>query len=118
VRDVDEAISFYVDKLGFTKAEDRSLGDYRWVLVRPPDTRDVGINLDLARTPEEPTLVGKQAGGQPLFALETDDCLRDYRELKARGVRFEAAPEIRPYGTGVTMQDLYGNRIFLNEEPS
>ena len=52
----------------------------------------------------------------PLFSIETDDCLGDYHALKARGVEFEGEPETQPYGTGVLLKDLYGNRIYLNQD--
>ena len=117
VLDHDAALAFYTDKLGFVVAEDKRLGDYRWLVVRAPDG-EVGLSLDLARTDEERALVGRQAARQPLFGLSTADCLRDYRELKARGVTFDGEPHVRPYGTGVMLEDLYGNRIYLNQEPS
>ena len=117
VNDQEEARRFYVDKLGFVVSEDNRLGDYRWLLVRPPDTLDISINLDLAKTEQQRALVGQQGGGQPLFALATDDCRRDFTAMKARGVVFEGEPTTMPYGTGVLLQDLYGNKLYLNEDP-
>src|SRR6266545_3184781 len=108
VTDQDDALAFYTQKLGFEVAEDKRMGDYRWLIVRLPDNRAAGINLALATSDEQRALVGKQAAGDPLFGIETDDCLRDYREMKARGVSFMGEPEVRPYGTGVMLQDLYG----------
>ena len=52
-----------------------------------------------------------------VFAI-TDNCLRDYQHLKGQGVHFEGEPNVMPYGTGVTLHDLYGNKIYLNEEPA
>jgi len=117
-RDQDEALRFYTEKLGFVLAEDARLGDYRWLVIRAPDNEEVSINLELATTPEERALVGRQGGRKPVFGITTDDCLRDYRELSARGVRFESEPRVQPYGTGVTLEDLYGNKIYLQQEPS
>src|SRR5262245_46415908 len=117
VNDQDQALEFYVDKLGVVVSEDNRMGDYRWLLVCAPDTPDVAINLELARTPAQQVLVGKQGGGKPLFALATDDCRRDFDAMKARGVVFDGEPQTMPYGTGVTLNDLYGNKIYLNEEP-
>ena len=117
VKDQEEARRFYVDQLGFQLAEDNLLGDYRWLLVRAPDNEDVCLNLEAAKTEEEKALVGRQAAGQPLFSVSTADCKRDYAALKARGVQFAGEPNVMPYGTGVMMQDLYGNRIYLNEDP-
>jgi catechol 2,3-dioxygenase-like lactoylglutathione lyase family enzyme len=118
VTDQDAARRFYVEKLGFEVAEDKRLGDYRWLLVKAPDNPEFSINLEIARTDEEKALVGRQAAAQPLFSISTDDCRRDYQELKERSVRFEGEPAVMPYGTGVMLQDLYGNRIYLNQEPT
>ncbi len=51
--DQEEARRFYVDQLGLEVAEDRLLGDYRWLLVRMPDNEEVSLNLETARTDEE-----------------------------------------------------------------
>ena len=118
VLDQEEAREFYVNQLGFKVAEDKRMGDYRWLLVQPPDTQEVTINLEFARTADEKALVGRQAASQPLFGLATDDCLRDYSELKDRGVKFEGEPKVQPWGTGVMLQDLYGNKIYLSQEPA
>jgi predicted enzyme related to lactoylglutathione lyase len=118
VNDQDQALRFYVDQLGFVMREDKRLGDYRWLLVSAQQSKDeVSINLELARTPEQQALVGKQGGGKPVFALATENCDRDVRALKARGVTFDGEPRTMPYGTGVTLNDLYGNKIYLNEDP-
>jgi catechol 2,3-dioxygenase-like lactoylglutathione lyase family enzyme len=111
----DEALEFYTRKLGLGVAEDSKLGDYRWLLVRLPDNKEFCINLDVARTSEQKALVGRQAADLPLFSIETDDCVGEYRILKERGVEFDGEPEVRPYGTGVLMKDLYGNKIYINQ---
>jgi catechol 2,3-dioxygenase-like lactoylglutathione lyase family enzyme len=116
VNDQDEALEFYTNKLGFEVAEDRTLGDYRWLLVRSPDNNEFCINLDAARSAEQKALVGHQAADLPLFSIETDDCLGEYKTLKERGIEFDGKPEVRPYGTGVLMKDLYGNRIYINQD--
>lgn len=118
VLDQEDARKFYVNQLGFNVAEDKRMGDYRWLLVRPPDTQEVTINLEFARTQDEKALVGRQAAGQPIFGLATDDCLRDYRDMLSRGVKFEGEPKVQPWGTGVMLQDLYGNKIYLSQEPA
>ena len=116
VKDQAEARRFYIDKLDFVVAEDRRLGDYRSLLVRPPGTGDVAINLQAAQTDRQRALVGEQGGGQPVFGLATDDCRRDYAVMKAHGVVFEGEPTAMPYGTGVMLRDLYGNKLYLNED--
>jgi catechol 2,3-dioxygenase-like lactoylglutathione lyase family enzyme len=116
VNNHDEALEFYTKKLGFEVAEDTTMGDYRWLLVRLPDNEEFCINLDVAKTGEQQALVGRQAADLPLFSIDTDDCLGEYRALKARGVEFDGEPEVRPYGTGVLMKDLYGDKIYLNQD--
>jgi lactoylglutathione lyase len=116
VNNLDEALEFYTKRLGFEVAEDSTLGDYRWLLVRLPDNKEFGINLDVAKTSEQRGLVGRQAGDAPLFSIETDDCMSEYKALKERGVEFEGEPQVRPYGTGVLMKDLYGNKIYINQD--
>ena len=118
VKDQDEALRFYVDKLGFKVVEDNRLGDYRWLLITAPDNHEFSVNLEIAKTDEEKRLVGRQAAAQPLFSMSTDDCKKDYAELKRHGVVFEGEPKVMPYGTGVMMQDLYGNKIYLNQNPA
>jgi Glyoxalase/Bleomycin resistance protein/Dioxygenase superfamily len=68
VTDQDQALRFYLDRLGFIMSEDKRLGDYRWLLVSPTQHQDVAINLELARTPEQQALVGRQAGQTCLCA--------------------------------------------------
>jgi catechol 2,3-dioxygenase-like lactoylglutathione lyase family enzyme len=117
VRDYDEAIRFYTDKLGFTVSEDVTLGEDRWVVLSLPDSRQPGLALSLARMESDRAVVGNQAGSFPLFGLGTDDCLGEYRRMKERGVVFHGEPQSEPWGTGVLLEDLYGNTIYLNQEP-
>jgi len=110
VRDYDEAIAFYTERLGFSLVEDTPLGGgKRWVLVAPPGP---GTALLLARaaTDEQASRVGNQTGGRVFLFLHTDDFWRDYRVLVARGIEFARAPSREPYGTVAVFLDLYGNR--------
>jgi catechol 2,3-dioxygenase-like lactoylglutathione lyase family enzyme len=116
VTDQEAALRFYVELLGFEVAEDRRMGDYRWLLVKAPDNQEFSINLEVAKTSEEKALVGRQAAGQPLFSIATDNCQRDYDDMKGRGVQFEGEPKTMPYGTGVMLKDLHGNKIYLNQD--
>jgi Glyoxalase/Bleomycin resistance protein/Dioxygenase superfamily len=70
----------------------------------------------LAKSPEDLTLVGRQAGSFPFLALDTADCAGDYQALKTRGVTFHGEPKTGPWGTGVLLEDLYGNKVFLSQE--
>jgi len=117
VKDQDSAIVFYTRKLGFVVAEDLPFGPKRWVTLRLPDDQTLSIALNLAESEVDLAQVGKQAGSQPLLAIEVDDCLKEYGRMKDAGVKFHGEPQVQPYGTGVTLEDLYGNKIYMNQEP-
>jgi catechol 2,3-dioxygenase-like lactoylglutathione lyase family enzyme len=117
VDDQDRAIEFYTRLLGFAVAEDVPFGQKRWVTLRRPDDTGVSLTLNLAETETDRAAVGKQAGAQPFLAIEVDDCLGEYVRMKGAGVKFHGEPQVQPYGTGVTLEDLYGNRIYMNQEP-
>jgi predicted enzyme related to lactoylglutathione lyase len=116
VRDYDEALEFYVDKLGFERIEDTDLGEgKRWVRVRPAGSTGAGILLARAVSDTQNASVGNQAGGRVFVFLETDDFWRDYHRLVERGVAFVRPPSDEPYGTVAVFEDLYGNRFDLIE---
>jgi len=116
VRDYDEALAFYVDKLGFERLEDTDLGHgKRWVRVRPVGSDGAGILLARAVSDEQRAAVGHQTGGRVFAFVETDDFWRDYRQLAANGVTFVRPPTEEPYGTVAVFADLYGNRFDLIE---
>jgi catechol 2,3-dioxygenase-like lactoylglutathione lyase family enzyme len=117
VRDYDEAIEFYSKKLGFELQEDAAFGESRWVTLSLPDQRDVTIALELARTDDDQALVGKQGGSFAFLGMYTDDCMSDYNRMKALNLKFQGEPTSGPWGTGVLFEDLYGNRIFMSQEP-
>ncbi|MDQ3270049.1 MAG: VOC family protein [Pseudomonadota bacterium] len=112
VRDYDEAIAFYRDKLGFTVVEDsyRPEQDRRWVLIAPAASSGPTLLLARASTPEQESFVGNQAGGRVFLFLTTDDFRRDYEAMQAAGVVFVRAPSVEDYGTVAVFEDLYGNR--------
>jgi catechol 2,3-dioxygenase-like lactoylglutathione lyase family enzyme len=114
VRDYDEALSFYVEKLGFEKLEDTHLGDgKRWVRVAPRGSTGAGILLVRAVGDRQQASVGNQTGGRVFIFVETDDFWRDYEALKANGVSFVRPPSEERYGTVAVFEDLYGNRFDL-----
>jgi predicted enzyme related to lactoylglutathione lyase len=116
VHDYDEALAFYVGKLGFEQLEDTDLGGgKRWVRVRPPGSTGTGILLARAVTAEQQESVGNQTGGRVFVFVETDNFARDHRALVERGVRFVRPPSTEPYGTVAVFEDLYGNRFDLIE---
>lgn len=108
VRDYDEALAFYVGKLGFVLNEDLDQGSKRWVRVTP---RGGQTSLILARasTPEQAARIGDQTGGRIWLFLETDDFDRDHAAFTAAGVRFREQPRDEPYGKVSVFEDLYGN---------
>ena len=109
VRDYDEAIGWFTRCLGFGLIEDTDLGNgKRWVLVaaRGGGSR---LLLALAEDPRQQAAVGQAAGGRVAFFLQTDDFVRDYQAMKARGVTFCEAPRHEVYGTVAVFEDLYGN---------
>ena len=111
VRDYDEAIAFFTEKLGFELAEDSPLGEgKRWVVVAPPGSAGTKLLLAKAVTPEQIARIGDQAGGRVFLFLHTDDFLRDYEAMRSRGVRFLEAPRQEAYGTVAVFEDLYGNK--------
>lgn len=120
VRDYDEALDFYVGKLKFACVEDtrQPEQDKRWVVVAPPGSSGTALLLARASTPEQRSLVGNQAGGRVFLFLETDDFRRDYRAMRAAGIRFVREPREEPYGTVAVFEDLYGNRWDLIERTS
>ena len=109
VREYDEAIEFYVEKLGFTLLEDTDLGGgKRWVRVGFPGSTGAALLLARAVTPEQIASIGNQTGGRVFIFIETDDFERDYEKMRARGVEFARPPRREPYGTVAVFKDLYG----------
>jgi len=111
VRDYDEAIDFYVGKLGFELLEDsyQPAQDKRWVVVAPPGGVGATLLLAKASKPEQHAFVGNQAGGRVFLFLNTDNFWRDYERLRAMDVTFVRAPKEEEYGTVAVFEDLYGN---------
>jgi catechol 2,3-dioxygenase-like lactoylglutathione lyase family enzyme len=112
VREYDEALAFYVGKLGFTLVEDSFVPEQnkRWVVIAPPGAAGQGAKLLLARgsSPEQVSRVGNQTGGRVFLFLYTDDFWRDFNAYKAQGVEFVRDPSEAPYGTVAVFKDLYG----------
>ncbi len=113
VRDYDEAIGFYVGKLGFTLVADeyQPEQDKRWVLIRPLGAAEDATTILLARAskPEQKAFVGNQAGGRVFLFLATDDFDRDHAAYSAAGVEWIRPPAVQPYGKVAVFADLYGN---------
>ena len=119
VRNYDEAIAFYVSKLGFTLVEDTPVPEQnkRWVTIRPPGAADTATTILLAEasSPSQEAAVGNQTGGRVFLFLETDDFLRDHARYTAAGVEWVREPVVQSYGTVAVFKDLYGNQWDLIE---
>ena len=125
VHDQDEALDFYVGKLGWEIRNDVTmpeLGAFRWLTVSPPSQPDFAVVLmgipgppvmDAETAQEVRDLVAKGFAGTVF--LTTDDCRASYEELKSRGVEFSELPEERPYGIDSGFRDPSGNSIRLTQ---
>jgi catechol 2,3-dioxygenase-like lactoylglutathione lyase family enzyme len=116
VREYDEAIGWFSEKLGFILVEDTPLGpSKRWVIMAPVASTETRLLLARAEGREQAAQIGKQAGGRVAFFLHTDDFRRDHARMLARGVEFLEAPRHESYGTVAVFRDLYGNTWDLIE---
>jgi catechol 2,3-dioxygenase-like lactoylglutathione lyase family enzyme len=123
VKDQDEALAFYTQKLGMELRDDITLpemGGFRWLTVGPVGQPDVALTLmtvpgppvfDAETAEQLKELVAKGRVGGLFF--RTDDCRREYEELKSRGVEFSEEPTERPYGIDAGFRDDSGNQMRL-----
>ena len=104
VREQDEALAFYVEKLGFRVHTDVRNGNYRWLTVQHPDQPSFQLGLFSPGPPTHDaataqTLLAMLAkGAMPPLVLVVDDCRDAYRRMRDQGVEFTQEPEDR-YGT-------------------
>ena len=115
VRDQDEAVEFYVGKLGFSVHTDVKNGDYRWLTVQHPDQPSFQLGLFL---PQPPTVDAATAqtlreavakGAMPPLVLTVKDCKATYEALSAKGVEFIQAPISRYGQVDAGFRDPSGN---------
>lgn len=117
VRDQDEALQFYTEKLGMEKMDDIAMGEGgRWLTVTAPQQKDVQIFL--ARAYSFGMYLMDHVGKAPAWAFATDNCQETYETLSARGVNFTSPPKEKPYGIEAAFQDLYGNTFAVVQEPA
>lgn len=117
MRDYDEAIEFYTQKLQFELVEDTPLTETkRWVLVRPQNSNGFCLLLAKAVNEEQKKSVGNQSGGRVFLFLKTDDFWRDFHQMKSVGIEFVREPSEEVYGTVAVFKDLYGNLWDLIED--
>jgi catechol 2,3-dioxygenase-like lactoylglutathione lyase family enzyme len=116
VRDQEEALRFYTEKLGMEKREDQRMGDFRWLTVAPKGS-DVAIVLQRPSAPfqtaEEIERMLGDVGHGTTWVVETDDCRGDYDAMRGKGVEFTDAPKDLPWGVSAVFRDLYGNKYNL-----
>ncbi|MGS2613112.1 VOC family protein [Micromonospora sp. LZ34] len=122
VLDQDEALDFYVGKLGMEVHTDADLGFMRWLTVNVPGDRQREILLEKPGAPRlDPKtaeqvreLLTKGAMGGSLF-LTTDDAHKTYEDLVAKGVDVTDEPTDRPYGIDFGIRDPFGNHIRIGQ---
>jgi catechol 2,3-dioxygenase-like lactoylglutathione lyase family enzyme len=122
VLDQDEALDFYVGKLGLEVANDVDLGFMRWLTVQVPGQPDREILLEAPGPPamddgtaeQVRELVTKGATGG-WIGFSTDDCRKTYDELVAKGVEFTEEPTERTYGIDCGLRDPFGNALRITQ---
>jgi catechol 2,3-dioxygenase-like lactoylglutathione lyase family enzyme len=122
VLDQDEALDFYVGKLGMEVNTDADLGFMRWLTVNVPGQPDRQLflekpgppSLDDATAEQVRELVTKGAMGLAGI-LSVDDIHKTYEELKAKGVEFTEEPTERDYGTDCGLRDPFGNHLRIGQ---
>jgi catechol 2,3-dioxygenase-like lactoylglutathione lyase family enzyme len=115
VRDQDEALDFYVGKLGFQVHADARNGDYRWLTVKHPNQPNFELGLfepqapvlDAATAQTMREMVAK--GAMPPLVLVVDDCRAAYEEMRSRGVEFTQEPVERYGAVDASFRDPSGN---------
>jgi catechol 2,3-dioxygenase-like lactoylglutathione lyase family enzyme len=115
VRDQDEAVAFYVEKLGFRVHTDAKNGDYRWLTVQHPDQPSFQLGLF---TPQAPLVDAATAqtlneavakGAMPPLVLVVDDCRAAHERMAGRGVEFTQEPVDRYGAVDASFRDPSGN---------
>ncbi len=115
VRDQDEALTFYVEKLGFRVHTDVRNGDYRWLTVQHPDQPSFQLGLmapgppvhDAATAQTLRAIVAK--GAMPPLVLVVNDCRAAYEQLHTKGVEFTQPPMDRYGAVDAGFRDPSGN---------
>ena len=118
VLDKDEALDFYVNKLGLEKGNDVRQGDYRWLTVRVPGNPETEVSLEQPGPPLHDEATASQLrelvtkGAMNGLVFQTDDTRGLYEDLRSRGVTdFTQEPMDHFYGTDMGIRDPFGNAI-------
>lgn len=116
VKDYDEAIDFYTNKLFFKLLEDTPLSETkRWVVVAPQGGEGAQLLLAKAANAEQLSLVGNQTGGRVFLFMYTDNLKEDLDRLNQHQIKIVRGPVAEPFGDVVVFEDLYGNQWDLIE---
>lgn len=121
VTDIDDALAFYTETMGFNVGDDVKLGDdFRWCTITHPSQPELHVHLSTPSKPLSDDLIGamqraQAEGAMPGIGLNVDDCHKTYEELLAKGVKFLQEPQERPYGIEALMRDNSGNWMVLVE---
>ena len=115
VRDQDEAVQFYVEKLGFRVHTDARNGDYRWLTVQHPEQPSFQLGLFTPQAPLVDAVTAQSLreavakGAMPPLVLLVNDCRASWEQMRAKGVEFTQEP-IDRYGTvDASFRDPSGN---------
>jgi catechol 2,3-dioxygenase-like lactoylglutathione lyase family enzyme len=124
VKDQQQALEFYRDKLGFEVDTDAAMGpDFRWLTMRIKDQPGfeiilaepkAGMLLDEESAAQLRSLIDKGVLGGGVF--DADDIYKTYEDLKARGVEFKGPPSVQSWGTATVLKDNSGNWFSLSQE--
>ncbi|MCS3779806.1 VOC family protein [Tsukamurella ocularis] len=122
VLDQDEALDFYVGKLGFEVHDDVDMGFMRWLTIALPSDPQRELVLEVlgvgGGSPEtvaaQRDLLTKGALGVACI-LNTDDCRGVFEKLSAQGVEFTEEPQEQPYGIDCALRDPFGNHIRITQ---
>ena len=124
VLDKEEALDFYVNKLGLEKANDVTQGPYRWLTVRVPGQPDIEVSLEQPGAPLHDDATAEQLrelitkGALSGLVFHTDDVRALYDVLQERGVSdFTQEPTDHFYGTDMGIRDPFGNAIRVLQRP-
>lgn len=110
IKEYDEAISFYVEKLGFELVEDTRIDAHkRWVLVKPKGSSGFSLLLAKASNDRQKQQIGNQTGGRVFLFLHTDNFEREYQNLLDRNIKIIREAVTEPHGKVAVFEDLYGN---------
>jgi predicted enzyme related to lactoylglutathione lyase len=119
VRNQDEALRWYVEKLGFEKRDDTRTETSRWLTIGVPGQKHPTIALIEPTTKQHGAVAAKamesQIGKNPTWVLQVEDCRKLVYKLLKEGVKVVSEPKNEPWGVHSLIEDLYGNLFDINQ---